>query len=86
MGSIGLTANGTLCEHGWLRITLQLWHRLSEHSHRGPYNQHTPMLSQRRHCGDRLELFAEPGPSSITEAMEDSEYDNGADDLSSMIS
>ena len=42
------------------------------------------MLSQRRHCGDPLEWFAEPGQSSITEAMEDSEYD--ADDLSSMIS
>ena len=57
---------------------------ISEHSHRGPYNQHMPMLSQRRHCGDPLELFAEPGPSSITEAMEGSEYD--ADDSSSMIS
>ena len=57
---------------------------VSEHFHRGPYNQHTPMLSQRRHCGDPLELFVEPGPSSITEAMEDSEYD--ADDSSSMIS
>ena len=44
------------------------------------------MLSQRRHCGDPLELFAEPGPPSITEAMEDSEYDDGADDLPSMIS
>ena len=74
------TANSALCGHYWLQITLQSWHRSSDHSHRMPYDQRPPQFSERRHCGDPLELFAEPGPSSITEAMEHSEYENGADD------
>ena len=84
MGSTGLTANSNLSWHCWLRITLQLWNdwnHLSDHSHRGPYDQHTPKLSQRRHCGNPLVFFAEAGPSSITEAMESSEYEDGADDF-----
>ena len=81
MGSIRSTANIALCGHYWLQITLQSWHRLSDHSHRRPYNQHPPQFSQRRHCGDRLELFADPGPSLITDAMEDSKYEDGVDDL-----
>ena len=81
IGSIGLTANSTLCGHGWLRIALQLWHRLSDHSHTGSYDQHTPMSSQRRHCCDPLVFFEEPGPSSITKATEDSKYEDGVDDF-----
>ena len=81
MGPIGLTANSTLCGHGWLLITLQLWHRLSDHSHRGPDDQHTPMLSQWRHCGHPLLLFEEHVPSSITEGVEDGENEDGAFDF-----